>query len=134
MTDDTENDFHLNELDRLRARTSQLEVALKDTEESAARRIAEADLKTEAMRNGMIDLDGLKLIDDGDHRVDESGNLLDPRSIIANLKRAKPWLFAATHSSNPTPPPNRTPVSRKPATEMSLEEWRSARAELLRRR
>jgi hypothetical protein len=87
-----------------------------------------AELKAEAMRAGIIDLDGLKLLDPSAQTEVEAS------VVIAKLRRDKPWLFAAANSSSSASPPQAAPMKRKMATEMSVEEWRAARAELLRRR
>jgi len=58
----------------------------------------------------------------------------DAAHVIAKLRRDKPWLFAAASSSSTATVPQAAPIKRKLATEMSVEEWRAARAELLRRR
>ncbi|MEJ0047574.1 MAG: hypothetical protein WDN04_16700 [Rhodospirillales bacterium] len=42
-----------------------LEAALQDTRHQATRRLIQAELKAEAWKNGMVDLDGLKLIETG---------------------------------------------------------------------
>ncbi len=52
-------------LSLLRARAEVLEAALQDTRHQATRRLIQAELKAEAWKNGMVDLDGLKLIETG---------------------------------------------------------------------
>jgi hypothetical protein len=54
--------------------------------------------------------------------------------LLAQLKRAKPWLFGAASSSNPASPPAAQPMRQKLAGEMTTAEWRAARADLVRRR
>ena len=53
---------------------------------------------------------------------------------MERLRGEKPWLFVRGSSSSTASPPPGAEVKPKLATEMSLEEWRAARAELLRRR
>ena len=50
------------------------------------------------------------------------------------LRGDKPWLFARASSSSTASPPPGAAVKAKLATEMSLDEWKAARAELLRKR
>jgi hypothetical protein len=122
------------EIFSLRSRNLQLEAALRETQAAADRRLIHAELKNQALRNGMIDLDGLKLIDPVDITVDESGEVRGAANLISRLQRDKPWLFLSGNSSSLASAPLSTPSRSKLATEMTLEEWRTARAELLRRR
>jgi hypothetical protein len=112
----------------LKAHAESLERQLHEAEIQSVARLRQAELKSEAMRAGIIDLDGLRLLDT------TSQNDGEPALVIAKLRREKPWLFAAASSSAAASPPQAAPLKRKLATEMSIEEWRAARAELLRRR
>jgi hypothetical protein len=118
----------------LRARADALEARLREAMETAQQRLAKVELKAEAIRAGMIDLDGLKLIDPGQMPLSEQGEGEGAASVIAKLKRAKPWLFTTGSSSSVAAPPPSTPPRAKHATEMTIDEWRAARSELLRRR
>jgi hypothetical protein len=122
------------EITLLRARADLLETALQDTRDQAARRLIQAELKAEAWKVGMVDLDGLKLIDANDIAIDDNGDVKGAAAVVARLRRAKPWLFGASSSSSHAGVPASAPTRQKLATEMSLDEWRAARAELLRRR
>jgi hypothetical protein len=122
------------ELTVLRARAELLEAALQENREQAARRLIQAELKAEAWKSGMVDLDGLKLIDASDIAIDDNGEVKGVAAVLARLRRAKPWLFGTGSSSSHAGVPASTPARQKLATEMTLDEWRSARAELLRRR
>ena len=55
--------------------------------------LVRAELKAEAVRAGMIDLDGLKLVDPADVRVNEAGEIEGAAMLMQKLRRAKPWLF-----------------------------------------
>jgi len=50
------------------------------------------------------------------------------------FKKQKPWLFAASFSSNPAVPPPVGPVRPKLATEMNDVEYKIARAAILKHR
>ncbi len=99
-------------------------------------RLLQAELRTEAVRAGMVDLDGVKLIDKAALKVDASGGLVDGVGVMTALKAEKPYLFGVVQrtssSSGAVAPRAATPVA-KTAMEMSLEEWRAARAAILRR-
>jgi hypothetical protein len=90
-------------------------------------RLIAANLRTEAVRAGMIDLDGLKLVDLSDVRLDESDQLVGGRKIMADLRRNKPWLFGAASSSSAAVAPASQPVRQKTAMDMTDEEYATAR-------
>ena len=96
-------------------------------------RLVTANLRTEAVRAGMVDLDGLKLIDLSSARLGDDDNVIGAREIMADLRRNKPWLFPGVSSSSPALPPPSQPVRRKTALEMSDEEYIAARAAVTKR-
>jgi len=117
--------------------SEELDGVAEVSEEVAAlqARLVQAELRTEAVRAGMVDLDGVRLLD-------VSGLVLGPHGVeggaelIARMREAKPWLFGrgGASSSNAGRAPSAAPPKAKTAMEMSEDEWRVARAELLRRR
>ena len=116
------------------ARAAALQRRLEEVEAQSRERLIKAELKAEAVRAGMVDLDGLKLVDPAALSVDEAGEVQGAATLMQSLRRSKPWLFSgASTSSAATPPPAQAPRARR-ATEMTAEEWHAARAELLRRR
>ncbi|MGO9818908.1 MAG: hypothetical protein ACLPJJ_10180 [Acidocella sp.] len=118
-----------------RERAESAEAALSQMQAEMAARVARAELKAEAVRAGMIDLDGLKLIDAASIRLNQNGEIEDAASLLARMKREKPWLFGAGASSSAAAnPPRPEPPRTRHANELSHEEWLSARAALIRRR
>jgi len=111
----------------LKARAEALEKQLQEAEAASAAKIRQAELKAEAVRAGIVDLDGLRILT-------PEANTGEPAEVIGKLRREKPWLFSAGSSSSAAVAPAAAPVTRKLATEMSVEEWRAARAELVRRK
>jgi hypothetical protein len=115
-------------------RAAELERRLKEIEATTAARLIRAELKAEAVRAGIVDLDGLKLLDSSAVKLNEQGDVEGVATLIMQLRRAKPWLFGgASSSSAAAAPPAQAPEG-KPATKMSYDEWQAARAELLKRR
>jgi hypothetical protein len=123
-----------DELAALRAHADGLERQLAEVQAKSSAKLVQLALQTEALRAGMVDLDGLKLIDPAVLSPGENGEFHGAADVIAKLRRDKPWLFGAASSSSAAVAPTAAVTRRKLATEMSLDEWRSARAELLRRR
>lgn len=122
--------------DSVRLEETQAEVPSAELAQVAALRakLVQAELRTAAARAGMIDLDGIKLLDSTGLSVNDAGELAEAPEIIAQLRQTKPWLFGRGSSSSPAVAPRATPPKLKTAMEMSVEEWRIARAELLRRK
>jgi hypothetical protein len=135
MTDETlEPGAPGDALSELRARAESLEQQLAEVRERTDARLIRAELKAEAIRAGMIDMDGLKLVDLSNLKLRDDGEVEGAPALMAHLKKAKPWLFGATSSSSSaTPPPAQAP-RQKLATEMTDAEYRVAREALLRHR
>ena len=96
-------------------------------------KLVAAELKAEAIRAGMVDLDGIKLIDMGGVAINGAGEVVDGAGVMRALRAAKPYLFGGSSSSSAVAP-RAEPPRAKTAMQMSVDEWRMARAELLRRR
>jgi hypothetical protein len=81
-----------------------------EAETRANERVIRAELKTVALKAGMIDLDGLKLADLSVVKINDKGEVVGADALITKLKEAKPYLFGAatstTNTNTPTPPPN----------------------------
>jgi hypothetical protein len=121
-------------VDDFAARAADLERRIVEIEASARTRLIRAELKTEAVRAGMVDLDGLKLIDTDKLELTNAGDLADAVGVMRNLKREKPWLFGGVSTSSSAVAPPSHPPAQKLATAMTDAEWRAARADLLKRR
>lgn len=115
-------------------RTALLETRIAELESTLRSTVVMAELRTEAMRAGMLDLDGLKLADIGAVTLNEAGQVEGAAALVMSLKRDKPWLFGAASSSSAATPPPMSPARARLATEMTYAEWQAARRELLRRR
>ena len=97
-------------------------------------RLVQAELRTEALRAGMVDLDGVRLIDPGAIQLTEAGGLDGGPALMTRLRQDKPWLFGRGSSSSGAAAPTAAPAAPRSAMDMGVDEWRAARAELLRRR
>ena len=64
-----------------------------------ASRLILAELRTEALRAGMIDADGVRLLDLANVRLAPDATLPEAPALIALLRAAKPWLFTRSTSS-----------------------------------
>jgi hypothetical protein len=131
---DTPIELDSDPITELRTRAEALEQRLAETEQSARFRLVRAELKVEAVRAGMVDLDGLKLLDLEQVQLNPDGEIENAAQLMAQFRRAKPWLFGGTSSSSPANAPPAQPQRQKLATEMSEKEYRAARAALLKLR
>jgi hypothetical protein len=91
-------------------------------------RLVAASLRTEAVRAGMIDLDGLRLVDLSAVQLGNDDKVIGGRKLMDDLRRTKPWLFGAASSSSAAVAPASQPVRQKMALEMTDEEYKAARA------
>ena len=118
----------------LRARADALERQLAASHADTDARVIRAELKAEAIRAGMVDLDGLKLLDLAAVKLSPTGEVDGAGALMARMKRDKPWLFGGvSSSSSSTPPPAQAP-GKKLAKDMTDAEYRTARADLIKRR
>ena len=123
-----------NPVDELRARAELLENKLNNIQQQSDARLIRAEMKAEAIRAGMIDLDGLKLLDLSSVALNEKGEIDDAAGRMAQFKKAKPWLFGTLSSSSPLNAPPAQAPRQKHATEMTNAEYAVARAALLKQR
>jgi len=98
-------------------------------------RLILARMQTEAVRAGIIDLDGLQLADLSAVTLRPDDKLIGAKEAVENLRRSKPWLFGVTlsSSSSATSPPSHA-ARPKSALEMTEDEYIAARAALINRR
>ena len=120
-------------LESLRARAAELEQQVRSLSEQAHTNLVLSELKAEAVRAGMIDLDGLKLLDTSTVTIGNHGDVNGAATVMERFRRAKPWLFGGASSTTTAVPPPSQPPRAKRATDMTPEEYRAARAALVRR-
>ena len=123
-----------NPVDELRARAESLEQKLEDFQRQSDMRLVRAEMKAEAIRAGMIDLDGLKLLDISEVRLNERSEIDGASELMGRFKKSKPWLFGTTSSSSSLSAPAAQNPRQKHATEMTSAEYAAARAALLKHR
>ena len=120
--------------DDLLARAELLEQKLNDFQRLSDTRLIRSEMKAEAIRAGIIDLDGLKLLDLSAVRLNEKGEIDDAPGLMACFKKAKPWLFGTLSSSRLMAAPLAQSPRQKHASEMTSAEYATARAALLKQR
>jgi hypothetical protein len=102
---------------------------IAEANSAAQQRIIHAELKAVAAKAGMVDLDGLKLLDLTAVTINDAGEVEGADALIEAAKKAKPYLFGAppASTSNPQQPPPPKPPAAKNARDMTDEEFDAAR-------
>lgn len=133
MSDDIlDNAGATDDMADLKARCEQLERDLMLAKQQAETGIVQAHLQMEAIRAGMIDLDGLKMLDISSVTVSEAGAVQGASALMEQVRKDKPWLFGKPSTSAPGGAPPSQPPRQKLATEMTDAEYIAARAAILR--
>lgn len=132
MTEMTAADSHLSEIEVLRRQNEALQQTMADFKKDMNTRLVFSELKAEAVRAGIVDVDGLKLLDLTNAHLDDNNTVSGASEMIETLKLRKPWLFQTASSSLAMTAPPAQPPSQKLATEMTEAEYRAARTHLLK--
>ena len=133
MSEDTpDTDPATDPVAELKARCEQLERELVQVKQKAENGIVKAHLQAEAARAGMIDLDGLKMLDISRVTISEDGEVQGATALMEKVRKEKPWLFGKTSTSAPGGAPPSQPPRQKLATEMTDAEYQTAREAILR--
>lgn len=103
---------------------------IADANKASEQRIIRSELKALAVKAGIVDLDGLKLVELAGVKLNEQGEVEGADALIDGLKKAKPYLFGAPGSSSTAPAPGKDTPPAKKATEMSAEEYAAARKKI----
>lgn len=117
-----------------RAHAAELERRLSAAQQEAEQRLIRAEMKAEAVRAGMVHLDGLKLLDLSNAKLTAFGEVEGAAALMAQAKRDKPWMFTGASSSAAAAAPPAVVTVQKNAMDMTEDEYRAARADLLKRR
>ena len=128
--------------EQLRSAQAEHDAALTTIRAQSRERLLRAELRSEAIRAGIVDLDGLRLADTSAISFGEDGSVEGAENVISGLKTAKPYLFAngkdTTNFGATTSPVARAPLPAVPelidARNLTREQWQAERARLLSRR
>jgi hypothetical protein len=120
-------------IEELRVRAELLEQQLHELEKLSEARLVHSEMKTEAIRAGMIDLDAMKLLDLSNVKLNDRGEVEDAVGFMARFKKTKPWIFSTLSSSHTSNAPLAQPPRQKHVSEMTNAEYSIARAAILKR-
>jgi hypothetical protein len=110
------------------------ETRATETEKAANARIIRAEVRAAAIAAGMVDPDGIAMLDLSKVKLDDKGAVVIPDGYFEAVKAAKPYLFGVGGTSVPGNPPPANPPAAKRATEMTDAEYSAAKAEMIKRR
>lgn len=110
----------------LTGRATAAEKAATAAAEKAAERSRAAELRMAAKDAGLVDMDGLKLLDHTALKLNADGDIENAPEVLAAMKTAKPYLFGTafatgTTSSTSAPPPPNTGTPKR-AVDMTPDE------------
>ncbi len=74
---------------------------------AANSRLIRAELKASAIKAGIVDLDGLKLVDTSKLTVNAEGDVEGVDALMTDLAKSKPYLFKTQGSSGTSPVPSK---------------------------
>ena len=128
--------------EQLRSAQAEHDAALTTIRAQSRDRLLRSELRSEAVRAGIVDLDGLQLADTSAITFSDDGAIDGAEAVINGLKLSKPYLFAASKDKAnvgaTTSLVARVPLPAKPelvdARSLTREQWQTERARLLSRR
>lgn len=128
--------------DQLRSAQAEHDAALTTLRAQSRERLMRAELRSEAIRAGIVDLDGLRLADTSNVTFGDDGAIEGATDVISSLKASKPYLFSNGRDNVnfgvTTSPIARAPQPASPelvdARHLTREQWQAERARLLSRR
>lgn len=115
--------------------TAEADAKVTAAQQTANERILRAELKTAALKAGMVDLDGLKLADLSTVKLTDDGEVEGAEALMASLKEKKPYLFAVASTTTQTAStPNPKDPANKDARTLTKEEYAAQKAALTARK
>ena len=126
---------HKAELSAYTEKLTAAEKAAADAGERVSQATRDAALKLAAKDAGIVDLDGLKLLDTSAVKVGDDGAVAIPKDFFDKARESKPYLFAKTGAQTGTTAstakaPATTATTPKSARDMTPAEYAAAKSAL----
>jgi len=123
---------HSTEVEKIKvdltARATAAETAATEASTKAQQRMLQADLRVAARDAGMVDLDGLKLLDPQALKLGDDGSVQNAAEVLTQMKEAKPYLFGTASTTSTSKPPPQEPGKPVHTSQMKTREERQAAA------
>jgi len=114
-----------DELERLKTTAqSERDAISAQAKADADLRVIRAELKASALKAGMVDLDGLKLLDLSMVKLNEKGEIEGADALMAKAKETKPYLFGTTTNTSSTATPSSGPGTSGPQSGRAWRSWK----------
>jgi hypothetical protein len=111
----------------LAAKDQEVTTKVTEVQSAADQRIVRAEMKAEALKAGIVDLDFLKLMDTSEIKIGADGEVVIPDKYFEKLKASKPhWFGAAASTSSTHKAPTEKNGEPKNARDMTPAERSSA--------
>ena len=127
--------------EQARSAVAERDAVVSTLQAESNERLIRSELQLRALQHGILDLDGLRLLDTRAISVGQDGNVLGAEEALASFRTSKPYLFnqgslvvrplTTTARENAPPRAEPEPVD---ARQLSREQWQVERARLLARR
>lgn len=110
--------------DAAKKASEEAQAAIAKAQQASNERIIRAELKAEAVKAGVVDLDVLKLVDLSKLKLNDQGDVEGAADLIKALKESKPHFFGASNSTEKggKEPPKGGDNKPKKVSEMTKEE------------
>ena len=107
------------------AAKAEADAKIAEATTAAQARIIRAEIKAAAVKAGMIDMDGLKMLDLSKLTLNDDGEVDGADALLEAAKKVKPYLFGDAKTSSTTPPPKPSDPKDKTAKDMTDDELRA---------
>lgn len=89
------------------------------------KRYIRAELKAEALKAGLVDVDALKMFDTSSIEIDDNGDVIGVSELVEEMRMSKPYAFSTTAKDTTTDKktPDSSKVDSKSALDMSDDEF-----------
>ena len=138
----TEKDTAATELEKIKTEsketidklTAEHTAKIGEVDQAAKDQVKAARLEALALREGLIDLDGLKLLDLSKITQKDDGTFEGVDEVFKAAKEAKPYLFGQKQANSSTPGQNPKLGDQKPvdARKLTDEEYKQQKAALIK--
>jgi len=113
--------------DKLTAADAAANERVTAAEKAANDRVLRAELKAIAVKHGLVDMDGLKLLDLSAVKLLENGDVEGADALFEAAKKSKPYLFGTVAVGTTTPTPTPKDGKAPDVREMNREEYAKAK-------
>lgn len=109
------------------------DAAKAEAQKEADARVMRAELKSVALKHGIVDLKGLALLDLTGLKMNADGELEGADALFEAAKTASPWLFGSKNTGSTNAPPEKKPVVPVDVRKADQKDYDAAKAAYLKK-